>query len=92
LSFSYPVPEKFAGFYLAKEASRKGRGYPALFCGADEALVRAFLSREICFGDIPLILERVLEQEVSPPNSLEEVKAIITPGLSISSNINFRRK
>ncbi|MDI3543625.1 MAG: 1-deoxy-D-xylulose-5-phosphate reductoisomerase [Candidatus Atribacteria bacterium] len=87
LSFSYPVPEKFVGFYLAREASRKGKGYAALFCGADEALVRAFLSREICFGDIPLILERVLEQEISPPESLEKVKTIYHQGYRLAQTL-----
>jgi len=87
LSFSYPVPEKFAGFYLAIEASKKGKGYPALFCGADEALVRAFLSREIYFGDIPLILKRVLEQEVNPPNSLEKVRAIYHQGYRLAQTL-----
>lgn len=92
LSFDYPVPEKFLGFYLAKEAGRRGKGYPALFCGADEALVSAFLSREICFGDIPLILEKILEQEVKPPESLEEVKAIYYQGYQLAQMLILERK
>ncbi len=87
LSFDYPVPERFRGFYLATEAGKKGKGYPALFCGADEALVRAFLSREIAFGEISLLLEKVLEQEIDPPQSLEEVKNIYYRGYQLAKTL-----
>ena len=87
MSFDYPVPERFRGFYLATEAGKKGKGYPALFCGADEALVRAFLSREIAFGEISLLLEKVLEQEIDPPQSLEEVKNIYYRGYQLAKTL-----
>ncbi|HXL01596.1 MAG TPA: hypothetical protein PK016_00530 [Candidatus Atribacteria bacterium] len=92
LNLSYPVPEKFSGFYLAREAGKRGKGYPALFCGADEALVRAFLSREICFGEISLLLERILEQKINPPRSLEEVKAIYRRGYQSAQTLILERK
>lgn len=82
LHFDYPVPQRFQGFYLALYALSRGRGYPTLFCGADEACVHHFLTRNISFEDIPVILEQVLDQDVSPPQSVHEIQRLFQLGFS----------
>lgn len=82
IHFDYPVPPRFAGFHLALHALSKGQGYPTLFCGADEACVLHFLARDISFDEIPDILEKVLDQEVSPPRSVPETECLFWMGFS----------
>ncbi len=82
LHFDYPVPQRFQGFYLALYALSRGQGYPTLFCGADEACVHHFLTRNISFEDIPSILEQVLDHDVSPPRSVSEVQRLFQLGFS----------
>jgi len=87
LHFDYPVSPRFSGFYLALRAGGKASGYPTLFCGADEACVQAFLKRRITFDEIPLIIERVLEQEISCPGNTEEIKRIYHLGMKTAENL-----
>ncbi|GEM_PF-998912 len=81
LRFDYPVPSRFRGFYLALNAGKKGSGYPTLFCGADEACVQAFLQRKITLDEIPSIIERVMEQEISAPHNGEDLEYIYRLGV-----------
>ncbi|MGQ9746773.1 MAG: hypothetical protein ACUVQZ_03280 [Candidatus Caldatribacteriaceae bacterium] len=91
LTFDYPVPDRFSGFYLALKAGKRGAGYPTLFCGADEACVRAFLKRRITFDEIPSIIERVLEQEVPRPQTIAEVRKIYRLGMRIAEDFIAER-
>ncbi|MGQ9622649.1 MAG: hypothetical protein ACUVTO_04295 [Candidatus Caldatribacteriaceae bacterium] len=91
LHFDYPVPERFEGFYLALRALQKGRGYPTLFCGADEALVDRFLSREISFDEIPLLLEKVIERNIHPPRNVSESERLFRLGFSIAEDLVRQR-
>lgn len=91
LNFDYPVSSKFTGFYLAREVAKKGAGYPAYFCGADEACVRGFLERKTLLGEIPSILERVLEQEIPPPKTVEEVQKLYYLGFNRASQLIKQR-
>jgi len=84
LSFDYPVSERFQGFYLALEAARKGGGYPAFFCGADQACVEAFLTRRLSFGEIAVVLEECLQARVPNPSDLQEAFEIYQRGYHLA--------
>jgi len=84
LSFDYPVSERFQGFYLALEVARRRGGYPAFFCGADQACVEAFLARRLSFGEIAVVLEECLQTEVSDPSNLEEALEIYWKGYRLA--------
>ncbi|MCX6090559.1 MAG: hypothetical protein NTX88_09390 [Candidatus Atribacteria bacterium] len=87
LRFDYPVPERFRGFYLAREAGKRGGGYPAFFCGADEACVRAFLLHQLQFGEIPVILEKTLEKDIPVPGAVEDVMMIYKKGFHFAETL-----
>jgi 1-deoxy-D-xylulose-5-phosphate reductoisomerase len=91
LNFDYPVSPRFSGFYLALQAGKKASGYPALFCGADETCVQAFLKRRITFDEIPLIIERVLEQVIPEPRNVEEIKEIYRLGMKTAEALITER-
>ena len=76
LAFESPDMDRFPCLRLAVEAGREGGTCPAAICAADDAAVELFLSRRIKFTDIPVLVERVLEQhrKISQP-SLEEIMA-----------------
>ena len=92
LHFDYPVPNRFRGFYLSVEAGRLGGGYPAFFCGADEACVQAFLTYRIRFNEIPIFLEKVLEKSVDTPHSVSDVVDIYQQGLMTAKNLITQRR
>jgi len=91
LNFDHPIPPRFSGFYLALQAGKKASGYPALFCGADETCVQAFLKRRITFDEIPLIIERVLEQVIPEPRNVEEIKEIYRLGMKTAEALITER-
>jgi 1-deoxy-D-xylulose-5-phosphate reductoisomerase len=76
LSFEPPDLERFPCLGLAFEAARAGGTAPACLNAADEVAVGAFLDGRIAFGDIALILSRVLAEEAdSGAASLESIIA-----------------
>jgi len=91
LHFDHPVPNRFRGFYLAVEAGRRGGGFPAFFCGADEACVQAFLNHRILFNDIPVILEKAMDTQVDRPSSVEEVIGLFHQGYVTAKNLIQQR-
>ncbi|MCS7241406.1 hypothetical protein [Candidatus Caldatribacterium sp.] len=92
LRFDYPVPSsRFPGFYLALEALSKGRGYPTLFCGADEACVHHFLLRDIPFDEIPRVLEQVLEERVLPPHDVSQLEHLFALGFAKAQDVIRQR-
>ena len=92
LQFDYPVPSRFRGYFLAVEAGRRGSGYPAFFCGADEACIQAFLSHRILFNHIPILLEKALEVSVGQPTSVSDVVDIYHQGYNITKNLIQQRR
>lgn len=57
----YPVDEeKFRSYKLGRKAGMEGKYLPAVYNAANEAAVAAFLSDEICFGEIPELIERAM--------------------------------
>jgi 1-deoxy-D-xylulose-5-phosphate reductoisomerase len=61
LEFAEPDLEKFPCLGLAYKALRAGGAAPAVLNAANEVAVAAFLSGQIGFVDIPLVLETVLD-------------------------------
>ena len=55
---------RFRCLSLAYEAGRIGGTYPTVLAAADEVAVPAFLAGQLRFGDIPGIIEGVLEKHV----------------------------
>ena len=60
LEFSKVDYEKFKCLKIALDTLDKGQSYQVVLNAADEILVNAFLNEKIKFTDIPLILERVI--------------------------------
>jgi 1-deoxy-D-xylulose-5-phosphate reductoisomerase len=62
LTFEAPCLTRFPCLGLAYDAGRLGGAAPAIFNAADEVAVSRFLKEEIAFGEIPKVLEQVLQQ------------------------------
>lgn len=92
LHFDYPVPDRFQGFYLAVKVGCLGGGYPAFFCGADEACVQAFLNHRIRFNHIPILLEKTLETTITKPKSVSDVIDIYNQGYKTAKNLIQQRR
>ena len=60
LHFEEVDRDRFPCLGLAFEAGRKGGTYPTAMAAADEIAVQAFLTEQIPFGQIPVIIESVL--------------------------------
>jgi 1-deoxy-D-xylulose-5-phosphate reductoisomerase len=65
--------DRFPCLGLAFEAGRKGGTYPTAMAAADEVAVQAFLTEQILFGQIPVIIEGVLAKH--------DAVAINAPGI-----------
>ena len=77
LTFAAPDLQRFPCLRLAREAADRGGGYPAVLSGADEAAVGLFLERRIGFMEIPMLVERVLDDfGGAVPVSLDEAMQI----------------
>lgn len=78
LSF-HPVDiSKFPCLKLAYEALKAGFPYPLILESADEVLVEAFLERKIKFTEIPLLLEKTLNEFKFTKAWKETVEEILT--------------
>jgi 1-deoxy-D-xylulose-5-phosphate reductoisomerase len=62
LRFAAPDTRRFPCLNLAREALRKGGSFPCALNAADEVAVEAFLAHRLRFGDIPRLIEGVLQQ------------------------------
>ncbi|MBR6824291.1 MAG: 1-deoxy-D-xylulose-5-phosphate reductoisomerase [Firmicutes bacterium] len=63
LTFVKPDTDRFPGLRLAYEAGRRGSGATVAFNAANEALVHAFLRKEISFGTITDGLSAVMSRD-----------------------------
>jgi len=74
LDFEAPDLERFPALKLAREALEKGGAAPIVLNAANETAVARFLRGSIGFTDIARLVERALEEDVSPaPSSISEV-------------------
>jgi 1-deoxy-D-xylulose-5-phosphate reductoisomerase len=68
--------ERFRCLSLAFEAGRLGGTYPTAMAAADEIAVPRFLAGDIRFGDIPGIIEKVLEKHINVAVARPDIAAI----------------
>lgn len=73
LTFFAPDNATFTAMGLCREAIRRGGAYPAAVNAANEQAVELFLSGKIAFTDITKTVERVLEQNLPQPRSVEDI-------------------
>jgi 1-deoxy-D-xylulose-5-phosphate reductoisomerase len=76
LDFEAPDEQRFPCLRLAREAVAAGGTAMAVCNAANEVAVAAFLDRQIRFTDIPVVIERTLEQvSIVEPTTLSVVEA-----------------
>jgi 1-deoxy-D-xylulose-5-phosphate reductoisomerase len=74
LTFSPPDPQKFPCLKLAYQSIEIGETMPATLNAANEVVVNAFLEGSLKFTEIPLFLQRVMEEhEVKPVHTIEDI-------------------
>jgi len=74
LTFSTPDPQRFRCLALAYESIKRGETAPAVLNAANEVAVSAFLDGSIKFTEIPLLLQRVIEEhEVKSVHTIEDI-------------------
>ncbi len=74
--FERPDLVRFPCLRLAAEAFEAGGTAPAVLNAANEVAVAAFLAGDLCFADIPVIIERTLAAiAVEPANSFDIIFA-----------------
>ena len=74
LTFSSPDPERFPCLKLAYRSIEIGETMPAILNAANEIAVNAFLEGTIKFTEIPLLLQRVMEEhEVKSARTIEDI-------------------
>ncbi|HEY0961207.1 MAG TPA: 1-deoxy-D-xylulose-5-phosphate reductoisomerase [Pseudomonadales bacterium] len=77
LEFEPPDPRRFPGLRLGREAAQARGAAPIIFNGANEVAVAAFLAGQVGFGEIPVIIERVMNGlQCEAPRDLDAVLAI----------------
>jgi 1-deoxy-D-xylulose-5-phosphate reductoisomerase len=77
LKFDSLEPKRYPAFGLIIEAGRRGSTYPAVANAADEVAVERFLRREIAFGDIPVLIEAVLNAHEPVPDERLDLAAVL---------------
>ena len=73
MDFQEPDLERFPCLRLAYQAINSGGIMPTVLNAANEIAVEAFLNEQIRFTDIPVIIERSMEQFVVKPASTLEI-------------------
>ena len=74
LTFSTPDPQRFLCLKLAYQSIERGETAPAVLSAANEVAVSAFLEGSIKFTEIPLLLQRVMEEhEVKSVHTIEDI-------------------
>lgn len=77
LAFLKPDMKKFRCLALAYEAGRIGGTAPVVLNAANEVAVAAFVENEICFNDLPKVIEKVLNRHHAQKNpSLEDILGV----------------
>jgi 1-deoxy-D-xylulose-5-phosphate reductoisomerase len=74
LTFEPVREDAFRTFLLGVAAGRAGGTAPAVFNAANEVAVEAFLAGRILFGDIPVVIDKVLQKhELEVASDLDTV-------------------
>ncbi len=75
LDFRAPDRERFPCLGLAEAAARQGSLACAWLNAADEVAVQAFLDKQLNFGDIPGVIDRVMESARGGP--MEDLNTVL---------------
>jgi 1-deoxy-D-xylulose-5-phosphate reductoisomerase len=71
------TPSNHPAYACALAAGRAGGTAPCALNAADEVAVQAFLDGALALGELPGVLERVLERHaIEPVESLEQLRAV----------------
>jgi len=74
LTFSTPDPQRFLCLKLAYQSIERGETAPSVLNAANEVAVSAFLDGSIKFTEIPLLLQRVMEEhELKSVHTIEDI-------------------
>ena len=74
LTFATPDPQRFLCLKLAYQSIERGETAPAVLNAANEVAVNAFLDRTIKFTEIPLLLQRLMEEhELKAVHTIEDI-------------------
>lgn len=74
LTFSHPDPEKFPCLRLAYQSIEIGETMPSVLNAANEVAVNGFLEGRIKFTDVPLLIQRVMEEhEIKTVRTIEDI-------------------
>jgi 1-deoxy-D-xylulose-5-phosphate reductoisomerase len=74
LTFSPPDPERFPCLKLAYQSIEIGETMPAILNAANEVAVNAFIEGSLKFTEIPLLIQRVMEEhEVKSVHTIEDI-------------------
>jgi len=74
LTFIAPDPDRYPCLKLAYQSIGLGETMPAVLNGANEIAVNAFLEGSIKFTDIPILIQKVMEDhDLRPASSIEDV-------------------
>jgi 1-deoxy-D-xylulose-5-phosphate reductoisomerase len=74
LSFFEPDPERFPCLKLAYQSIKIGETMPAILNAANEVAVNAFLEGSLKFTEIPILLQRMMqEHEVKSVHTIEDI-------------------
>jgi len=88
MDFHEPNLERFPCLRLAYEAINAGGIMPTVLNAANEIAVDAFLNERVRFTDIPVIIERCMQQfEVKPADSLEIILDVDKQARKLSNKI-----
>ena len=91
MDFEEPNLDRFPCLRLAYQAINEGGIMPTVLNAANEVAVEAFLNEQIRFTDIPVIIERCMENfEVKPANSLETILSTDQQARLVSQQIITR--
>lgn len=74
LTFFPPDPERYPSLQLAYRSLEIGETMPAVLNAANEVAVSAFLGKSLRFTDVPVLVERVMdEHEVKKVRTIEDI-------------------
>ncbi len=74
LTFQAPDPDRYPCLKLAYQAIRVGETMPAVLNASNEVAVNGFLDGAIRFTEIPLVIQRVVEDhDLKPVRTIEDI-------------------
>ena len=75
LTFEEPDTERFPALALAYQAGKQGGSAPAVLNAANEIAVHAFLAGRIRFLEIPMVVDKTLQNH--PPTNVSSLEEIL---------------